>query len=263
MNSSLYQCTIFHKRLKPVERQFAYSVFMMSIDLDELDSLAKKHWIFSRNRWNIYSIRDADYLGQKSDQTIKQKLLDFLSAQSFDLTKISRCLLQTFPRIFGYQFNPVSFYYIEDLSGEVIATVAEVGNTFHEKKLFLIDKKEKPGWFRRKTPKDFYVSPFSKVNDQFDFQIGPKNEKWSVNINDEDEDGIVLVSTIRGHQKSFSSLRLSWYIIRYPLLTLRVIFLIHWHALLMWFRKFPISNKSGTAAGQTNVLRPHKSLTKK
>ena len=100
MNSSLYQCTIFHKRLKPVERQFAYSVFMMSIDLDELDSLAKKHWVFSRNRWNIYSIRDADYLGQKSNQTIKQKLLDFLSAQSFDLTKISRCLLQTFPPIF-------------------------------------------------------------------------------------------------------------------------------------------------------------------
>jgi DUF1365 family protein len=134
MNSSLYQCIIFHKRLKPVERQFAYSVFMMSIDLDELDSIDNKHWLFSRNRWNIYSIRDADYLGQKSEQTIKQKLLDFLSTENFDLTKVSRCLLQTFPRIFGYQFNPVSFYYIEDLSGEVIATVAEVGNTFHEKK---------------------------------------------------------------------------------------------------------------------------------
>jgi hypothetical protein len=236
---------------------------MMSLDLDELDTLAKRHWLFSRNRWNIYSIRDADYLEQGSDQTIKQKLFDFLNSKDFDVTKISRCILQTFPRIFGYQFNPVSFYYLEDESGVTIATVAEVGNTFLEKKLFLIDQKDKPDWFRLQTAKNFYVSPFSKVNDHFDFQIGPRDEKWSVNINDEDDDGIVLVSTIRGHQKPFSSLRLSWYIIRYPLLTLRVIFLIHWHALLMWIRKFPISNKAGTAADQTQVLRPHKSLTKK
>ncbi len=265
MNTSLYQCNIFHKRIKPVKRQFAYSVFMMSLDLDELDTLAKNHWLFSRNRWNIYSIRDSDYLQDSTSHTIKQKLLDFLSTQDVDLVAPSRITLQTFPRIFGYQFNPVSFYYLEDDSANVIAVVAEVGNTFLEKKMFLIDQKDskKQGWFRLKTAKDFYVSPFSKVTDHFDFQIGPRNEKWSVNINDEDAEGLVLVSTIRGQQKAFSSLRLSWYIIRYPLLTLRVIFLIHWHALLMWIRKFPISNKSGTASDQTEVLRPHKSLTKK
>ncbi|MGJ8658102.1 MAG: DUF1365 domain-containing protein [Akkermansiaceae bacterium] len=287
MNSALYQCRIFHKRLKPVTRKFSYSVFMMSLDLDELDSLAKRHWLFSRNRWNIYSIRDEDYLqlspiippeqypppiqNQPPEQNqpplqnpnIKQKLLDYLSDKDVNLAATSRIILQTFPRVFGYQFNPVSFYYLEDVSGNTIAVVAEVGNTFHEKKLFLINEKEKPGWFRLKTNKDFYVSPFSKVNDHFDFQIGPKDEKWSVNINDEDEDGIVLVSTIRGKRKSFSSLRLSWYIIRYPLLTLRVIFLIHWHALIMWIKKFPISNKKGTASQQLDVLRPHKSLTKK
>jgi uncharacterized protein len=263
MNSSLYQCNIFHKRIKPVERQFSYSVFMMSLDLDELDQLVKKHWLFSRNHWNIYSIHDSDYFEKGTNQTIKQNLLDYLATQNFDITNVSRCILQTFPRIFGYQFNPVSFFYIEDSSGTVIATVAEVGNTFLEKKMFLVGQKDKRGWFKLKTPKNFYVSPFSKVNDSFDFQIGPKNKKWAININDEDADGIVLVSTIRGNQKEFTSLRLSWYIIRYPLLTLRVIILIHWHALLMWIRKFPISNKSGTAADQTNVLRPHQSLTKK
>lgn len=263
MNSSFYQCKIFHKRVKPVERKFSYSVFMMSIDLDELDLLAKDHWLFSRNRWNIYSISDADYLEQGTNQTIKEKLFNYLTTQKIDVSNVSRCILQTFPRIFGYQFNPVSFYYLEDASGNGIAAVAEVGNTFLEKKLFLIDQKDKRGWFTLKTPKNFYVSPFSKVSDNFDFQIGPRNEKWSININDEDAEGLVLVSTIRGKQKAFTSLRLSWYIIRYPLLTLRVIVLIHWHALLMWIRKFPISNKSGTAIHQTNVLRPHKSLIKK
>lgn len=268
MNSALYQCKIFHKRLTPVKRQFSYSVFMMSLDLDELDTLASNHWLFSRNRWNIYSFRDADYLqlsepSAEKQPSIKEKLLDYLSTQDIDLTTITRITLQTFPRIFGYQFNPVSFYYLEDSSGKTIATVAEVGNTFLEKKMFFINKEHKPDWFRLQTNKDFYVSPFSQVDDHFDFQIGPKNEKWSVNINDENQDGLVLVSTIRGIRKSFSSLRLSYYIIRYPLLTLRVIFLIHWHALIMWIRKIPISSKQGTASQQTDVIRPHKSLTKK
>ena len=89
------------------------------------------------------------------------------------------------------------------------------------------------------------------------------NEKWSININDENDEGLVLVSTIRGERKSISSLRLSWYIVRYPLLTLRVIFLIHWHALIMWIKKLPIASKKETASQQTEVLRPHKSLTKK
>lgn len=263
MKSSLYECKIYHKRLKPVEREFSYSVFMMSLNLDELDQLADRHWLFSRNRWNIYSIRDDDYLEKIPNKTIKEKLFNFLDSKEFDHSKVVHIFIQTFPRIFGYQFNPVSFYYLEDASGEVMATIAEVGNTYHEKKMFLIDQKDQRGWHRLKTAKDFYVSPFSKVNDYFDFQIGPKKNKWSVNINDEDSEGTVLVSTIRGQRKAFSSMRLAWYTLRYPLLTLRIIFLIHWHALLMWIRKFPLSNKTDTAADQTGVLRPHKSLTKK
>jgi len=262
MNSSLYQCQIYHKRLKPVQRQFSYSVFMLSLDLDELDLLADKHWLFSRNSWNLYAIKDADYLD--SDYTsIKKKLIAYLENEGFDTSKVARYILQTFPRIFGYQFNPVSFYYLEDADGKVLATVAEVGNTFHEKKLFLIDSKDKRGWFRLETAKDFYVSPFSKVNDQFDFQLGPREQKWSVNINDLDDQGIVLVSTIRGQQKPITTARLAWFLVRYPLLTLRIIFLIHWHALLMWWRKFPITNKRDSAHQQTQVLRPHHSLTEK
>ncbi len=262
MNSSLYQCKIFHKRLKPVKRQFSYSVFMLSLDLDELDQLADKHWLFSRNCWNIYAIKDEDYL-DTGYTSIKKKLIAFLKNEGFETNRVSRYVLQTFPRIFGYQFNPVSFYYLEDKNGVVIATVAEVGNTFLEKKMFLIESKDKRDWFRLETAKDFYVSPFSSVDDQFDFQIGPRNEQWAVNINDLDDEGIVLVSTIRGHQKPITTSRLAWYILRYPLLTLRIIFLIHWHALLMWIRKFPVSNKSKTAHHQTQVLRPHKSLKEK
>jgi len=262
MNSSIYQCKIFHKRLKPIERKFSYSVFMLSLDLDELDSLHDRHWLFSRNSWNIYSIYDADYLAP-STRAIKRKIVSFLQDEGIDTTKISRFILQTFPRVFGYQFNPVSFYYLEDSDSKVIATVAEVGNTYLEKKLFLITETDNRGWYRSKTQKNFYVSPFSKVDDNFDFQIGPKDKKWSVNINDLDEEGIVLVSTIRGKQKKLTTTRLLWFVFRYPLLTIRIIFLIHWHALLMWIKKIPISNKEQTTHQQTEVLRPHKSLTKK
>ncbi len=237
---------------------------MMSLDLDDLvtNILAKKHWLFSQNKWNIYAIRDSDYLTEGGG-SIKEKLLDYLADQDIDLDKVARITLKTFPRVFGYQFNPVSFYYLDDAEGKTIAAVAEVGNTYLEKKLFFIDESHKQNWLRLRTNKDFYVSPFSEVDDYFDFQIGPKDEKWSININDENDDGLVLVSTIRGVKKPLSSARLGWYIVRYPLLTLRVIFLIHWHALIMWIKKFPISNKKTTASQQTDVLRPHQSLTKK
>ena len=133
MNSSLYQCRIFHKRLRPVERKFSYSVFMLSLDLDELDTLSDSHWLFSRNSWNIYSIYDDDYLDYNDIPSIKRKLIKYLKDQQFDTNQIAKIYLHTFPRILGYQFNPVSFYYLEDASGKTLANIAEVGNTYHEK----------------------------------------------------------------------------------------------------------------------------------
>ncbi len=281
MNSALYVCKIKHKRLKPVLREFSYSAFMLSLDLNELEQLDSKIVGFSYNKRNVYAIFDKDYLPlpelsespefgeseQRSSLSIKAKLEHYLKSQNVELPKNPQYLLQTFPRIFGYQFNPVSFYYIQDADSQTQLVVAEVGNTYLEKKLYLIkDKEAKSDWLSLKIAKDFYVSPFSQVDDEFSFRVSPLvmqataeekcADKWLVTINNEDQNGVILTSSIKGRRKSLNALRLAGYVLRYPLMTLDIIMTIHWHALMMWLRKLPVTNKKGTAHQQKNILNP-------
>lgn len=279
-HSAIYQCQIKHKRLIPIKRAFAYRAFMLSIDLDELKLLDKLLFGFSYNKRNIYSIFDTDYLSNSTDDSgqessIKLKIYEYLLSKGVTLPDNPRYLLQTFPRIFGYQFNPVSFYYINNELDETQLIVAEVGNTYLEKKLYIIhDKDEKTGWFSLKTAKDFYVSPFSKVDDDFYFKLGPlatascitndaslgNHPQWAVNINNENDNGVVLTSSIRGQRQSLVSYRLMWYLLVYPFMTIGVITSIHWHALIMWLRQLPVTNKASSTQQQKEVLRPHKSI---
>jgi DUF1365 family protein len=46
--------------------------------------------------------------------------------------------LQTFPRVLGYVFNPVSFWFFENHSGDLRAILAEVNNTFGERHCYLL-----------------------------------------------------------------------------------------------------------------------------
>lgn len=264
MNSALYNCKVMHKRLRPRERQFYYNIFMLSVDLDELPQLSHNSRIFSYNRWNIYSLCDSDYLKEpQPGLSIKKKLLSYLKGQGVEVKEISRISLLTMPRIFGYQFNPVSFYYLFDKDNKEIGSLAEVTNTYREKKLYLLKETDKKDWHELRSQKNFYVSPFSKIDDNFHFRLSPLNEKWSVNINDEDGEGVVLISTIRAQRSPLTDRELALHLLRFPLMTIRVMASIHWHALRMWLRKFPVSNKSNTAHQQIDVLRPHKSIQKK
>jgi DUF1365 family protein len=141
--------------------------------------------------------------------------------------------------------------------------VAEVVNTFREMKLYVMQTVDADGLWHRRVAKDFYVSPFSDPGMQFDFKLGPPAEKWRVNIDTYDADERVLLSSIRGEQRQLSSARLVWYAFKYPLLSLRIIGLIHWHALLLWVRRVPFLRKSERLEAQQDVMRPHSSLKHK
>lgn len=263
MNSSLYKCKIMHKRLRPKPRQFFYTLFMLSVDLDELPQLHKKLKWFSYNKANIYSLQDKDYASGHTDLNIKEKLFLHLKGIGIQTDTINKVILQTMPRAFGYQFNPVSFYYLYDKVGQCIGCLTEVTNTFLEKKLYYISEFGDSEWLELKTAKEFYVSPFSKVDDFFQFKIGPADKKWSVNINDYDDEGIVLISTIRAQKHKLTDGVLLLYLLRFPCITLQVITMIHWHALVLLLKRFPVTNKAKTKEQQTSVLRPHKSIHQK
>ena len=290
MNSRIYECHVMHARFLPKPHRFAYRIFMLAIDLDELPALHRRLHLLSVNSPNLYAFRETDYLptseplyNQSPNPTchlisdkpsgasasLKSRVLAFLAARGIDLGPRGRIELITLPRVFGYLFNPVSFYYCYNSAGACVAAISEVTNTFREMKPYFLGPETfrpaasgaAPGSFHLRTPKNFYVSPFSDVDVAFDFHLRPSPEKLCIQIDDYAGSDRTLTSTLTGPARPLTDTRLAWFTFKYPLITLRIISLIHWHALLLWFKKIPWFSKAARATDQRDLYRPHASLS--
>ncbi|MCF3651220.1 DUF1365 domain-containing protein [Opitutaceae bacterium LMO-CP1] len=270
-----------HARFLPRVHRFVYRLFMLSVDLDELPQLDRGLRLFSVNRGNLFSLRERDFLpltepahnaaptGECNHYgytladapTLKERVLAYLEAHQVDPGVGARVELVTLPRMLGYRFNPVSFYYIRNAADEPVAAICEVTNTFHEMKPYLLsgDMLTSAG-FRHRTPKFFYVSPFSDVDVAFDFKLRVPTDRLAVQIDDYTGADRTLTTTLAGPARAFTDGALALFLVKYPLLTLRVIFLIHWHAMRLWLKKVPWFAKAGRGADQRDLYRPHASL---
>lgn len=265
LRSCIYECRVMHQRLLPAGHRFEYRLFYFSLDLDELDELTKKIHGFSRNRWNLYEFRDRDHLTLPDlpGKSVKEHVLAWISRQGLDLPAETRITLVTLPRVLGYIFNPVSFYFCADAAGKPLCAVAQVGNTFREMKPYLISGTEREGYFHLITPKHFYVSPFSDLDLHFDFKLHVPDAHLQINIDDRKGDTLVLLSALNGERREFSTARLAWLTLKFPVVTIKVIFLIHWQALRLWWKGFAFHRKSANPDLQRDVFNPHSSLKDK
>jgi hypothetical protein len=253
-----------HHRLAPKVHHFQHSIFMFYLDLDELETVARKIVLFGYNRKNLYSFRDADH-EPAGENPLKERITAFLRQNDIELGPFGRVMLLTLPRVAGYVFNPVSIYYCFDADGKPVCSVAEVGNTFREMKLFLLrqNELEAGAMFHKLVPKQFYVSPFSSLDLSFDFKLKIPGDQLDIKIDDRDGADKVLISTLTGRRVELNNRNLAWFTLKYPLVTLKVIFLIHWHAFQLWLKHVPFYRKAENATRQRDVLRPHSTLTVK
>jgi DUF1365 family protein len=236
---------------------------MMYADLDELPSLHRRLRLLSHNRANLYSIRDADYFPTATAGDLKARVLGFLRERGMHLSAQARVRLLTLPRILGYIFNPISIYFCSDEADLPVCAIAEVGNTFGEKKLFLLPLKpdaRRVHRFKVRVPKDYYVSPFSDLDISFDFDCLLPQETLRVHIEDWDQDGRLLISHLRGKRLPLSDYQLARFAVKFPALTLKVITLIHWHALRLAMKRVPWHRKAENPELQRDVLSPSPTL---
>lgn len=262
MNSSLYRALVMHNRSAPKKHRFHYNVFMFWLDLDELQTVNKKIKLFGYNRFNVFSWRDADHVQLPAENPDKTKptrwhLEQFLASQGFTQSP-AKIMLLTNLRTWGYQFNPVSFYFCYDASGAPLCAVAEVGNTFGEMKLFYLGPERFDGTtFHLRVVKHFYVSPFIDHDAEFDFRFQLPAEKLNIRIDDYKGDQRFFVSTLTGTQKQLNNGNILLYALRFPFITLQIIFLIHWNAMLLRFKKMRYHKKGDHSELQRDVLKPY------
>lgn len=235
MNSCLYDCQVMHHRLRPLKNQFNYRIFMFYLDLDELNQLDRTHRFFGHNRFNMFTFRDDDHL--PLGDTIRASIETYLAPHGINLQG-GRIMLLTNCRVMGYVFNPVSFYFCFDAADRPVCVVPEVGNTFGEMKPYFLGRDTLTGGqFQRRMTKYFYVSPFIDHDTQFDFQLGIPDERLHIRIDDYDADDRLLISTLTGRQLPLTDGNLLKMALRYPLVTVQIIGLIHWQALKLYLRK--------------------------
>ncbi len=265
MNSRLYECRVMHHRLAPKVHRFRYGIFMLALDLDEIDQVAALIPFFSHNSANLYSFRDSDHLTLPGLETagVKANVTAWLASQGVDFPGGGRIVLITLPRMLGYVFNPVSFYYCYDAQGEPFCAIAEVGNTFGEMKPYLVSDKEGADVFRRVTPKNFYVSPFMGLDLTFEFRLRAPGDRLDIHVDDRDGSDRMLVTSLTGKAAPLSSRTLAWLTLKYPMVTVKVISLIHAHAVALWLKRVPWHRKADNAGLQIDVLKPHVSLAGK
>lgn len=276
MRSALHACTVAHRRFFPKTHAFAHRVFLLEIDLDEWDSLGRKLRWLSVDAPGLYSLRNTDFLptdepvhrqnqepdGPPAGTDLKTRARARFEAAGLEVPADARITLVAMPRTAGHLFNPAAFYFLSKADGAPLAAMVEVTNTFREVKLYVLGPdclaRDASGeiCFRRRVLKNFYVSPFSPPDGEFDFLLHPPGKKLRLKIDHYEGGERSLTAPVSGIRHELTDARLALETLICPLVTLKVIGLIHLHAGLLWLKRARWWAKSDLGGNQTDLRRP-------
>ncbi|MBV9824167.1 MAG: DUF1365 family protein [Alphaproteobacteria bacterium] len=233
--SALYVGAVMHQRLRPRRHRLRYRVFSLLLDLDELDTVAGRLRLFSRNRFNLFSFFDRDH-GNGSG-TLREQVEGRLRAAGIEPDGGAIRLL-TMPRLLGYAFNPLSVFFCYRRTGSLAAIVYEVSNTFGERHNYLIPVHEHDGagTIHQECDKRFFVSPFLDMDMVYLFRVIPPGQRIGIAISGRDAQGPIIIASLFAKRTPLTDACLARASVTFPLLTLKVIAGIHWEALRIWLK---------------------------
>lgn len=250
---TLYPGKVMHQRLHPFGHRFSYSVFSILVDIDRLGDLAELTCLLAVNRPGILSFHECDHV-EKDGETLRQ-FADSLLARSGIEKHAVRVLLLAYPRMFGYVFNPLSTYFAYDEDGRLIAIIYAVRNTFGERHSYvapILAGEETPAGIRQTRTKILHVSPFMDMGLRYHFRILPPGKTLRVRIHETAGKEPVLAATFNANAVPLTDAILARCLLRFPLMTFKIIGGIYWEALKLWFKgaRFRSSPKppKGTAS---------------
>lgn len=250
---------VMHERLRPYQHRFAYPVFYVRCDLARLASL-DSGW-FGVNRWRPLSLYARDHGpcdGSDLDTWMRAQLVEAGLPADGDIW------LQAFPRIFGYAFNPVSFWFCHDRDGALRALLAEVRNTFGARHSYLLsapDGAAIDATTELICRKALHVSPFCRIEGHYRFRLRESQQASSVAIDYHDAEGLLIRTVVGGRLRPLTWADALSALIRQPLLTPGVVARIHWQALRLFLKKVPFYGKHPSPGRNAGTPPNHRDAT--
>lgn len=234
MRSHLLTGKVRHRRSQPQTYELEHDVFYFALDLSEIDLVARKLRLFSRNRPNVLWLRDADHwLPEATD--LEASVLEHLRAEGHEPDGWRITFIAT-PRVLGYQFNPASFYLCRDAAEELRVVIVEVHNTHGERRLYTLRPQRKGGGYVESFDKDFYVSPFIDMDARYTLRVQDDADRVRIAISETEHGAPLLTATLVAERMPLTDRQLLRTLLRIPLATQKTIVAIHLHALRMWRR---------------------------
>ncbi len=244
MHSCIYEGTIRHRRYRPRANMFQYRLFFMFLDLAELSALFDIHPLWSYEKTNIASFRRRDHFGNASislDQAVRDLVEERLGNRPNGPVR-----LLTHLRYFGHCFNPASFYYCYNPADTRVDTiVVEIHNTpWGERHCYVLgaEQNEHPieDWRRHRFAKAFHVSPFIDFDINYDWRFRVPDDSIRVHMIDYEKGEKLFDASLALQRRPLSRQALSRVLLRYPVVTGKVVFLIYWQALRLLLKKTPV-----------------------
>ena len=235
---------VMHKRLRPTVNAFNYPTYFLMLPMRSLHQGGSG--ALAHNRRSALSFFDRDH-GDGGDNAVTW--LDALLRREGVEDADGELWLHTYPRVLGYTFKPVSFWYCHRLDGSLRAIVVEVNNTFGERHCYLLDE---PDYGRElRADKVFHVSPFCTLAGGYRFRFlrsdpgGVQKTVARIDYHDSPDDAAsaLLQTSVSGTLEPVTAASLRRALWRYPAMTLGVMARIHWQAFKIWRKHVPFIRK--------------------